>query len=210
MRKERIRSTFTWGLALGAALVVLGGCEQTIPYADEMVTNDVADYEYIIGPGDSLGIFVWRNPELSQSVIVRPDGKISAPLVDDLVANGKTSTELAREVEAVLAEYVRDPLVTVIVSGFSGVYYTQVRVVGEAVQPRAIPYQANMTLLDLMIAVGGLTEFASGNSARLVRQVDGEPQEMLVRLEDLLKDGDISANITIAPGDIVIIPEAWF
>jgi len=210
MRKERIRSTLTWGIALGAALFVLGGCEQTIPYADEMVTNDVADYEYIIGPGDSLGIFVWRNPELSQSVIVRPDGKISAPLVDDLVANGKTSTELAREVETVLAEYVRDPLVTVIVSGFSGVYYTQVRVVGEAVQPRAIPYQANMTLLDLMIAVGGLTEFASGNSARLVRQVDGEPQEMLVRLEDLLKDGDISANITIAPGDIVIIPEAWF
>ena len=196
---------------VSTTILILSGCAQQLPYADSSTALAEADeYEYIIGPGDSLSIFVWRNPELSRSVTVRPDGKISAPLVEDLVANGKTSTALAREIESVLETYVRDPLVTVIVGGFSGVFDTQVRVVGEAVQPRAIPYQANMTLLDLMISVGGLTDFAAGNNARLVRKVDGQQEAMLVRIEDLLKAGDITANVNIAPGDILIIPEAWF
>lgn len=196
-------------LVVGWAITLAAGCAST-PYADSLPEAQIAEYDYIIGPGDNLGIFVWRNPELSQTVEVRPDGKISAPLVEDLVASGKTATALAREIETVLSTYVRDPLVTVIVSNFQGVFDTQIRVVGEAAQPTALPYRANMTLLDVMIAVGGLTEFAAGNKARLVRTVNGDQQEMIVRIEDLLKSGDISANVKIAPGDIVIIPEAWF
>ena len=192
------------------ALAGASGCAAPGPYADELPDAIVDDYNYIIGPGDSLGIFVWRNPELSQSISVRPDGKISAPLVEDLQASGRTATELARAIEESLSTYVRDPLVTVIVNGPRGVYETQIRVVGEATQPRALPYTTNMTLLDLMIEVGGLTEYADGNKARLVRVVDGEQQQMFVRIEDLLKDGDISANVKVAPGDVVIIPEAWF
>ncbi len=196
-------------LVAGWAITLAAGCASP-PYADSLPEAQIAEYDYIIGPGDNLGIFVWRNPELSQTVEVRPDGKISAPLVEDLVASGKTATALAREIEEVLSTYVRDPLVTVIVSNFQGVFDTQIRVVGEAAQPTALPYKANMSLLDVMIAVGGLTEFAAGNKARLVRTVNGEQQEMIVRIEDLLKSGDISANVKIAPGDIVIIPEAWF
>jgi polysaccharide export outer membrane protein len=168
------------------------------------------DYEYVIGPGDGLSIFVWRNPELSRGVTVRPDGKLSVPLVEDLVAAGKTSTQLAREIEEVLGTYIKEPLVTVIVGGFSGVYDTQVRVLGEATSPTALPYRDQMTMLDVMIAVGGLTEFADGNKAQLVRVIDGEQHQARVRLEDLIKDGDISANVPVAPGDVIIIPEAWF
>ena len=137
-------------------------------------------------------------------------GRSQPPLVEDLDAAGKTATELAREIEEILSIYVRDPLVTAIVSGFQGIYDTQVRVLGEATQPSAIPYRDDMTLLDLMIAVGGLTEFAAGNKARLVRTINGQQEQMLVRITDLIKDGDISANVNIAPGDILIIPEAWF
>mgnify|MGYP001226376392 CR=1 FL=1 len=195
-----------------AALGVLGitGCESPYPAADQLKASVPADYSYVIGPGDNLNIFVWRNPELSQSVPVRPDGKISVPLVEDLVASGKTSTELAREIEQVLATYVKDPLVTVIVSGFQGVFGDQVRVVGEAAQPQALPYRANMTVLDVMIRVGGLTEFAAGNKARLIRRIDGKQVIGGLRLEDLLRDGDISANVPVVPSDILIIPEAWF
>ena len=199
------------GIALCAlAGLWITGCEAPAPYADTLPEAQIDSYNYIVGPGDNLGIFVWRNPELSQTVQVRPDGKVSAPLVEDLDAAGKTSTELAREIEEILSTYVRDPLVTVIVSGFRGVFDTQVRVVGEAAEPRAVPYRDNMTLLDLMIEVGGLTEFADGNKARLVRTFNGEQEQMLVRIDDLLKDGDISANVNIAPGDVVIIPESWF
>lgn len=167
-------------------------------------------YEYLIGPGDSLNIFVWRNPELSQTASVRPDGKISVPLVEDLDVSGKTSTELAREIEEILSRYVRDPLVTVIVGGFVGPFGEQVRVLGEAVNPRAIPFVTNMTALDVMIQVGGLTDFAAGNRTRLIRKVEGEELTSTVRLEDLLQDGDISANVKVAPGDVFIIPQAWF
>ena len=165
---------------------------------------------YLIGPGDGLNIFVWRNPDLSQSVTVRPDGRVSIPLVEDLEVSGKTPTELAREIEKELSIYVKDPIVTVIVSGFVGPYDQQVRVIGEASQPRALPYREKMTLLDLMIAVGGLTEFAAGNRSMITRVVEGKQIQLEARIEDLIKDGDISANVELLPGDILIVPESWF
>jgi len=197
-------------LALAAfAAAVLGGCAGKDPAAESLEAAGT-DYEYIIGPGDSLNIFVWRNPELSQGVTVRPDGKLTVPLVEDLEAAGKTSTALAREIEEVLSTYIKDPLVTVMVGGFSGAFSTQVRVLGEATEPTSLAYRDQMTALDVMIAVGGLTAFADGNNARLVRMVDGKQQTAVLRLEDLVKDGDITANVPMAPGDVIIIPEAWF
>jgi len=192
------------------ALALVAGCGSPDPSVHELPWQSSVDYDYIIGPGDQLEIFVWRNPDLSQSVPVRPDGKISVPLVEDLPAADKTATQLARDIERALSKFVRDPLVTVIVSGFQGVYQTQVRVIGQAAQPQALPYRDNMTLLDVMIAVGGLTQFAAGNRSTLVRTVDGQTTQATVRLEDLIRDGDISANAPVAPGDIIIIPEAWF
>lgn len=168
-----------------------------------------SDYSYVIGAGDNVNIMVWRNPELSMTVPVRPDGKIAAPLIDELVAQGKTSTELAREVEKQLAKYVRDPIVTVMVTGFIGPYSEQIRVVGEAARPQALPYKQKMTVLDVMIAVGGLTDFASGNSATILRSSEGNKQYS-VRLKDLIKRGDMSANVEMKPGDILIIPQSMF
>ena len=191
-----------FSIALLLVQLLLG----TLAWANE---GDETPY-YLIGPGDSLSIFVWRNPDLSTSVPVRPDGRITIPLVEDLQASGKTPTQLARDIEKALAKYVKDPLVTVMVTGFVGPYSQQIRVVGEAAKPQALPYRDRMTLLDVMIAVGGLTEFAAGNRARLIRIVDGKQQVMELRLDDLLKDGDISANIPMLPGDTLIIPESWF
>ena len=167
------------------------------------------DYNYIVGPGDTLNIIVWRNPELSMAVPVRPDGKVSTPLVDELVAQGKTSVQIARDVELAIAKFVRDPIVTVIVTGFVGPYSEQIRVVGEAAKPQALPYKHKMTLLDVMIAVGGLTDFADGNSASILRPSDGGKQ-YVVRIKDLIKRGDISANVEMKPGDVLIIPQGWF
>lgn len=167
------------------------------------------DYNYIIGAGDNLNIIVWRNPELSLSVPVRPDGKLSAPLVDELVVQGKTSTQVARDVEKKLATFVRDPVVTVIVTGFVGPYSEQIRVVGEAAKPQFLPYKQKMTLLDVMIAVGGLTDFADGNGASILRSGEGNKQ-YAVRLKDLIKRGDVSANVEMRPGDILIIPQSFF
>ena len=168
------------------------------------------DYDYVIGAGDTMEIFVWGNEELTAQGIVRPDGKITTRLVEDVPASGKTSTELAREIEKAYAEYVRQPVVSVIVNGFVGVPDQQVRVVGEAANPTSIPYRQHMTLLDLMIAVGGMTEFAAGNDSVLVRLESGQQNSYGVRLDDLLKDGDISANLALKPGDILIISESWF
>jgi polysaccharide biosynthesis/export protein len=162
-----------------------------------------------VGPGDTLNISVWRNPELSLTVPVRPDGKVSTPLVEELVAQGRTTTEIARELEKILGKYVRDPVVTVIVTGFVGPYSEQIRVVGEAAKPQFLPYKQKMTVMDVMIAVGGLTEFAAGNSATIVRTSDGG-KRYSVRLRDLLKGGDISANVEMLPGDVLIIPQSWF
>lgn len=165
---------------------------------------------YRIGPGDSLQIFVWRNPELSQSVTVRPDGRVSVPLLEDLQASGKTPTELSREIEKELGVFIQNPLVTVIVGGFVGMYDQTIRVVGQAAQPQSIPFRSNMTLLDVMIAVGGLTQFADGNAASLVRVVEGQQRQYRVRLGNLIQDGEIGANVAMLPGDIIIIPETLF
>jgi polysaccharide biosynthesis/export protein len=168
--------------------------------------------DYIIGSGDQLSIFVYRNPDLSEgSVAVRPDGRISTPLIEDIVAAGKTPTQLAREIEGRLTKYVQEPNVTVIVRGFIGPSDRQVRVIGEAADPVAIPYRDHMTLLDVMIATKGLTKYASGNRAIIVRlEPDGKQQTIKVRLSDLIKDGDISQNIEMHPGDTLIIPQSWF
>jgi polysaccharide export outer membrane protein len=166
--------------------------------------------DYLIGPGDNLQIFVWRNPELTTTVPVRPDGRISVPLVEDMPAVGKTPTTLARDLEQVLKQYVQEPIVNVIVTGFVGPFGQQVRVVGEAAKPQAIPYRANMSVLDVMIDVGGLTKFASGNRAVIIRKVEGKDVEHRVRLDDLLKDGDVTANVKILPGDILIVPQSYF
>jgi len=189
-------------------LSLTAGCSTSnLPPAPAQAAS--ADYNYIIGAGDNVNIVVWRNPELSGSYPVRPDGKISAPLVEELVAQGKTSVELARDVEKKLSTYVRDPVVTVIVTGFVGPYSEQIRVVGEAARPLFLPYKQKMTLLDVMIAVGGLTDFADGNRAIIQRTSDGNKQ-YAVRLKDLIKRGDLSANVEMRPGDILIIPQGLF
>lgn len=193
-------------LAVGAA-ALLASCATKLPPAP--VSAGGADYTYIIGAGDSLNIIVWRNPELSMSVPVRPDGKVAAPLVDEIVAQGKTSIQLARDIEQVLSKYVRDPVVTVLVSSFIGPYSEQIRVVGEAARPQFLPFKTKMTLLDVMIAVGGLTDFAAGNNASILRTADGNKQ-YAVRLQDLIKRGDVSANVEMRPGDILIIPQSLF
>jgi polysaccharide export outer membrane protein len=194
-----------------AAVAALAGCgsmgRETLPPAPVSASN--ADYNYVIGAGDSLNIIVWRNPELSLSVPVRPDGKLSAPLVDELVVQGKTSTEVARDIEKKLATFVRDPVVTVIVTSFVGPYSEQIRVVGEAARPQFLPFKQKMTLLDVMIAVGGLTDFADGNGATILRSGAGNKQYS-VRLKDLIKRGDVSANVEMRPGDILIIPQSFF
>ncbi|TDF37307.1 sugar ABC transporter substrate-binding protein [Alteromonadaceae bacterium M269] len=200
------------GIGFLAALM-LGGCSSNkLPTATthSSLTTSVDDYDYLIGPGDSLDIFVWRNPEVSGSFIVRPDGKITTSLVEDIEVSGKTPTQLGREIEESLAKYIRDPIVTVSVTNFSGPFSEQVRVIGEATNPQAVNYRENMTLLDLMIAVGGLTEFANGNGAKLIRVVDGQQKEYKIKISKLVKNGDISANVDMLPGDIVIIPQAWF
>ncbi len=205
------------GLVL-IATILLGACAAAPPTAEELPpsagygsrTTSPDTYSYLIGPGDSVQIFVWRNPEVSQSVTVRPDGKISTPLVEDLQASGKTPTQLARDLEKALETYIRQPIVTVIVAGGIGPYNEQIRVVGQATSPQAIAYKRNMTLLDVMIVVGGLTKFADGNNAKIVRIVDGQQKEYLARVDDLLNDGDVNANVDMLPGDILIIPESWF
>ncbi|WDE05023.1 polysaccharide biosynthesis/export family protein [Thalassomonas viridans] len=173
-------------------------------------TTDVASYKYLIGAGDVLNIFVWRNPEVSGTFVVRPDGMITTSLVEDIQVSGKTPTQLARSIEEILATYLRDPVVTVTVNEFTGPITEQIRVIGEAAQPQAVNYKQNMTLLDVMILVGGLTEFADGNDATLVRIENGKQMEYQVLIEDLLKNGEISANVDVLPGDIIVIPETWF
>ena len=168
-----------------------------------------SDYNYIVGAGDTLNIIVWRNPELSLTVPVRPDGKVSTPLVDELVAQGKTTSEIARSVEKELSKLVRDPVVTIIATNFIGPYSEQIRVIGEAARPQALAYKKNMTILDVMIAVGGLTDFADGNAASITRVSEGD-KRYSVRLKDLVKRGDITANVEVKPGDILIIPQGWF
>jgi polysaccharide export outer membrane protein len=200
-------------VALLAALFGAAACE-TLPeaprYLDRPVALAAGGLDYRIGPGDMLEVIVWQDENLSVEVPVRPDGRVSLPLVEDLVAAGKTPTAFAREVEQRLAEFVQDPTVTVVVSDFVGALPTHVRVVGEAVQPRSIPYLAHMTVLDAVIAAGGLTEFADANRTTLVRTVEGEAVRYRVRLGDLMRDGDVAADVALLPGDVVIVPETMF
>ncbi len=201
------RSRTLW-MTLVAAALALGGCS-TARYPEAPVSAATPDYRYLIGPLDTINIIVWRNPELSLAVPVRPDGRISTPLVDELPAQGKTSTAVARDIEKRLATFVRDPVVTVIVTSFVGPFSEQIRVVGEAAKPQFLPFRQKMTVLDVMIAVGGLTDFADGNGAVLLRPSDNNAQYN-VRLRDLVKRGDVSANVDVKPGDVLIIPQSWF
>lgn len=223
MRLEGILSMIKYGLMttrflVCGALIAGGvvGCTSgnlsALPSATPQasLTKNINDYNYLIGPGDSLSVFVWGNPEITGSYTVRPDGMISTSLVEDIPASGRTPTDLARSIEAHLAEYIRDPIVTVMVAGFVGPYSEQVRIIGEASEPQAISYRENMTLLDVMVEVGGLTEYADGNDARLIRVVNNQQKQYSLRMGDLVRDGDIRANVDILPGDIIIIPESWF
>ena len=210
---ETIGNLWGWARAIAVSLFVLGlGACSSGPSANLQPAPAGAatsDYSYVIGAGDNLNIIVWRNPELSLVVPVRPDGKLSAPLVEELVVQGKTSVQVARDIEKKLSTYVRDPVVTVIVTGFVGPFSEQIRVVGEAARPQALPYRQRMSVLDVMIAVGGLTDFADGNKAIIQRATDGDKQ-YTVRLKDLIKRGDLSANVEMRPGDILIIPQSFF
>jgi polysaccharide export outer membrane protein len=203
-----VRSIIIGDLCL--LLLMLSACTKNYPPLEGGPPPALATPDYLIGAGDAVDIFVWRNQELSASVIVRPDGKITTPLIEDVPASGKTPTQLARDMEKELEVYVRNPVVTVMVNGFVGPYTEQIRVVGQASRPQSLPYKDQMTLLDLMIAVGGLTEYADGNKAKVVRVVEGQWQEFGVRIDDLINGADISANSYMLPGDILIIPESWF
>ena len=187
---------------------LLAACSST-NYPPAPATAATSDYRYVIGPLDTVNIVVWRNPELSMSIPVRPDGRISTPLVEDLPALGRNPAELARELEKALGKYIRDPVVTVIVTNFNGPANEQIRIIGEAAKPQAVAYRQNMTLLDVIIVVGGLTDFADGNKTVLVRGSE-KGKQYSVRLGDLVRRGDISANVDVRPGDVLIIPQSWF
>lgn len=206
--RNRVDAMIRW-IVVGILGLAVFGCATgpDIPPAPSAAAS--SSYNYIIGPGDAVNIVVWRNPELSMSVPVRPDGKIAAPLVEDLVAMGKDASTLARDIEKELGKYIRDPVVTVVVTQFVGPYSEQIRVVGEAGKPQTLPYKQKMTLLDVMIAVGGLTDFADGNSTTLLRTSESDKQYS-VRVADLIKRGDVSANVDMKPGDVLIIPRSWF
>ena len=189
---------------------LLSACANNPIYPPAPVKAETSDWFYLLGPGDSVNVFVWGNPEVSGSFPIRPDGKITMNLAEDLPASDKTPTQLAREIEKVLSRYIQDPVVTVNVGGGVGPFSQQIRVLGEAAKPQALNYREHMSLVDLMIAVGGITDFAAGNRASILRVVDGKPQQLGVRINDLIKDGDISANVDMRPGDVLIIPESWF
>lgn len=200
-----------------AASLSLSGCAggangPQLPPATFVATQEAPGEEYVIGPLDELTIFVWRNPELGANVQVRPDGRITTPLITDMPAVGKTPTMLSEDIKLQLSQYIQEPIVSVIVNKFAGTFSQQVRIVGATEKPASLPYRANMTLLDAMIAVGGLSEYASGNKARLVRfdKSTGSQKEYKLRLGDLLKKGDSKANVQLAPGDVIIIPESMF
>jgi polysaccharide biosynthesis/export protein len=199
-----------WATAASWLLWILAGCAGGQERGSEppAAASAVDASSYLVGPGDSLQIFVWDHEDLTTTVQVRPDGKISTPLVEDLQAAGRSPTQLARDIEGVLDEFVRSPVVTVIVQSFVGETTQQIRVVGQAVEPRALQYRQGMTVLDVVIEVGGLSEFAAGNRARIVRVVNGTETEMRVRLDDLLNKGRMDQNMRMLPGDVLIIPQS--
>ena len=212
----RFTGRFNSLMLLASSGLILNGCvsggRSELPPAAFVASHEQPGEDYIIGPLDQLNIFVWRNPELSAKVQVRPDGRITTPLISDMPAVGKTPAMLADDMKIALGEYIKDPIVSVIVENFSGTYSQQVRIVGATAKPASIPYRANMTLLDAMIAVGGLSEYAAGNRAKLVRydRNTGKQREYNIKLSSLLKNGDSSANVRLEPGDVIIIPESMF
>jgi polysaccharide export outer membrane protein len=197
-------------VAVVLALAALAGCSNTPTYPPAPAQTGNYDWNYLIGPGDSVNVFVWRNPDVSGTFPVRPDGKMTMNLVEDIQAAGKTPTQLARDIEKALSKYIQEPIVTVIVGGGIGPYSQQIRVVGEAAKPQALNYRENMSLIDLMISVGGLTDYAAGNKAYILRTVKGKQERLGVRLDDLLKGGDVSANVDMRPGDVLVVPESLF
>ena len=206
------RIAFLVGVSAFALTGCMGGSGRELPPASFVSTNQGPGEQYVIGPLDALTIFVWRNPELGAEVQVRPDGRITTPLIQDMVAVGKTPAMLADDISVMLAEYITEPRVSVIVNEFSGTYAQRVRIIGATEEPASLPFRANMTLLDAMIAVGGLSEFASGNRARLIRydRMTGQQHEYGLRISSLLRRGDTSANVDLRPGDVIIIPESMF
>ncbi|MBH9538244.1 XrtA/PEP-CTERM system exopolysaccharide export protein [Novosphingopyxis sp. YJ-S2-01] len=212
-----MRSSEIAKLAMLSGLTLLSACAggptgPQLPPATYVSKTEAPSAQYVIGPLDELQIFVWRNPELGATVQVRPDGRITTPLITDLPAVGKTPKQLSDDIKVRLAEYINDPIVSVIVKSFAGTFSQQIRIVGATEKPASIPYRANMTLLDAMIAVGGLSEYAAGNKARLIRADtdSGVQREYSVRIDDLLKRGDSKANVLLQPGDVIIIPESMF
>lgn len=202
------------------AVTAMTGCSSTPTYPPAPVLapppvpvqTRISGWNYLLGPGDSVNVFVWRNPEVSGSFPIRPDGKMTMNLIEDMQASGKTPTQLARDIEKALSKYIQEPIATVIVSGGIGPYNQQVRVLGQATTPKALGYREGMSLVDVMIDVGGLTDFADGNKAYISRiaKEDGERVQLGVRLEDLLRNGDSTANAEIRPGDVLVIPESFF
>lgn len=191
------------------AIMMLYGCAGTNEPEGTTQENETTPF-YLIGAGDTLNIFIWGNPDLGGEFTVRPDGRLTTPLVEDVVASGKTPSQLARVMEDKLSRYIKNPVVTVTVTGFVGRHNEQLRVVGEVTTPLTLPYRENITVLDVVIAAGGLTEFAAGNRATIARTINGKRQQISVRLKDLVTDGDLSANIRMYPGDVLFVPEAWF
>jgi polysaccharide biosynthesis/export protein len=200
-------NAFALRAAVAAILLMVAACSSG---PDQIPSAKSTTSDYLIGPGDALNIFVWRRPELSTSVPVRPDGKISVPLVSDIEAAGKTASALSHDIEQRLKKYVQDPVVTVMVESFNGPFSQQIRVIGEAAHPQAIPYRSDMTLLDVMIRVGGLTKFAAGNRAVIVRKINGKEESFPVKLDSLINGGNIRDNVAMDPGDIIIIPQSYF
>lgn len=199
-------------LKISLAVILMAFAGTVAAQSDGEIQTAVANEtgEYLIGPGDTLNVFVWRQEELTAQVPVRPDGQISTPLVEDMMAVGKTPSELARDIEEVLAEYIRTPRVTIIVEEFVGTFGAQIRVLGQVGNPGTVPYRERMTLLDVLLEVGGLTEFAAGNRAKLVRTTDGRSRETRIRLDNLLNRGDLGENTEMQPGDVIVVPEAIF
>ena len=205
-------------LALGVSAIALTGCMgggstgNVLPPAHFVAADEAPSEQYIIGALDQLNIFVWRNTELGGKVQVRPDGMITTPLITDMVAAGKTPAQLAEDLKASLSKYIDNPQVSVMVDGFQGTFAQQVRIVGATEKPASLPYRANMTLLDAMIAVGGLSEYAAGDRARLIRhdRATGQQREYDLKIARLLRRGDTSANVALQPGDVIIIPESMF
>ncbi|MCW9024270.1 MAG: polysaccharide export protein [Gammaproteobacteria bacterium] len=211
MTKKYIKISILKFVLIACLLPMLQACSSTGYLGNVENSEDIKETpQYIIGAGDMLRVFVWGNTDLSGEVPVRPDGRITTPLVEDLVASGRTPTQLARELETKLKRYMKKPVVTVTVTNFTGRYTEQIRVVGEVGSPRTLPYREYITVLDVIIAVNGLTEFAAGNRASIARTVNGKIHKIPVRLSDLLDQGDISANVQLQPGDILFVPEAWF